>query len=647
MTMRILSIVLIGTMGSIVLLGCGDSGTQTPEPEATQTSQPTPATQTPEPEATQTSQPTPATQAPEPEATQMSQPTPATQAPETEATQTSDFVSEAYVERGQYGVGVRVVYFHDANRPFDSWNANHASDGYKDTLAAINEVGENQIVHGYMWYPADSNGSTRKATMDDFAQSSSAAFQNQYQSALQFMLSSLALDGTTPLNTFSDRAALTAIWSEAQKRLVDSMWEAPAADGKFPIIIAAHGLGGDALSWSTFAEYLASHGYVVVAPNFISDGLAPKVFDSPDSRYAQAATQQEVDRAYQTILGEFKVIPGFYKYFFGNQGQIGFGAPQGQLDLRALPDGPQKVGEMMGEFFTQRVDDVETIIDGLESMNKSEDACASEYSVRGQSNHGAEVCGAFAGSFDMENIGIMGHSLGSMTAQFTVARSERVAAAVGYNNGPPRYWEPAGIFGDGLAADGQPAGNPKPVMQIHGSEDAFVQNVFRGLMWNLFSGVGGNPEDIWVLEPERVLPTDENPQPIARNAYTRATGDKAIISVKDVNHGSLVEDFPALVSERTPIVVEGKRYWSVAAPASRKAVGEDALDSGFQGAPYTPLGWDTIGDSEVYLPTFVRNYFTRNWFDYYLKGDAGGLRFRENPIEDKGILDIRSVISGG
>lgn len=557
-------------------------------------------------------------------------------------------VPEAYVERGQYGVGVRAVYFHDENRPFDSWNATHASDGYKARLAAINEAGENQIVHAYLWYPADPNGSTRQATIDDFARSGSAAFQNQYQSSLQFMLSGLASEGTTPLNMFSDRATLTAIWNEAQKRLVTSLWEAPVADGQFPVIVAAHGLGGDALSWSAFAEYLASHGYVVVAPNFISDGSAPKVFDSPDSRYAQTTSQQEVDSAYQTILGEFKVIPGFYKYFFGYQGQIGFDGAQGQLDLRALPDGPQKVGEMMGEFFTQRVDDVETIIDGLESMNKSGDACASEYSGRGQSAHGAEVCGLFTGSFDMENIGIMGHSLGSMTAQFTAARSERVAAAVGYNNGPPRYWEPVGIFGDGLAADGQPAGNPKPVMQIHGSEDAFVQNVFRGIMWDLFSGAGGDPEDIWVLEQERALPTNENPQPIARNAYTRATGDKMIISVKDVNHGSLVEDFPSLVSEQTPIVVDGKRYWSAAASVPRKAVGQDVLNPGFQGAPYTPLGWDTIGDSDVYLPTFVRNYFTKNWFDYYLKGDAAARgRFMENPIEDKGILDIRSAVSGG
>ena len=571
---------------------------------------------------------------------QTSETTPATQTSEpTPATQTPDMVPGAYVERGQYGVGVRAVYFHDENRPFDSWNANHASDGYKARLAAINEAGENQIVHAYLWYPADPNRSSRQATVNDFAKSRSAAFQNQYQSSLQFMLSGLAGEGTVPLNMFSDRAALTAIWNEAQKRLVTSLWEAPVADGQFPVIVAAHGLGGDALSWATFAEYLASHGYVVVVPNFTSDGSAPKVFDSPDSRYAQAASQQEVDSAYQTIIGESKIIPGFYKYFFGYQGQ---------LDLRALPDGPQKVGEMMGEFFTQRIDDVETIIDGLESMNKSGDTCASEYSGRGQSAHGAEVCGLFTGSFDMENIGIMGYSLGSITAQFTVARNERVAAAVGYNTGPPRYWEPAGIFGDGLAADGQPAGNPKPVMQIHGSEDAFVQSVFRGLMWDLFSEAGGDPEDIWVLEQERALPTDENPQPIARNAYTRATGDKMIISVKDVNHDSLVDDFPSLVSERTPIVVDGKRYWSAARRGLRKAVGQDVLNPGFQGAPYTLLGWDTIGDSEVYMPTFVRNYFTKNWFDYYLKGDAAARgRLMENPIEDKGILDIRSAVSGG
>ena len=68
---------------------------------------------------------------------------------------------------------------------------------------------------------------------------------------------------------------------------------------------------------------------------------------------------------------------------------------------------------------------------------------------------------------------------------------------------------------------------------------------------------------------------------------------------------------------------------------------------GFRGEPYTPLGWGMVGGAEVYLPVFIRNYFTKNWFDYYLKADQSAIRFTENPIEDQGVLDIRSSLSGG
>ncbi len=550
---------------------------------------------------------------------------------------------ESYAERGEYAVGVRAMYFHDPNRAFDGWNAKHASDNYKKTLEEINAAGDNQIVAAHMWYPASASDSARKATFDDFSNSRSVAFRTAYEFGLQFYMSSLTSGGGDVL---SDPGAMQTISAEVKSRIIDSLYQPPIADGSFPVIVAAHGLGGSSLGWATFAEYLASHGYVVVAPSFISDSSTPNALDSPDSKYANKADAAALDGAYQTILGEFKVIPGFYKYFFGYEGMVGFEGPQGLPEMSAVPGGGQKVGEMMGEFFTQRVGDVETIIDGLHSLNEGGESCAAEYSARGQPVHGGEVCGLFSGSLDVENIGVMGHSLGSMTAQFTVAKSDKVAAAVGYNNGPPRYWEPEGIFGDGAAEDGQPAGSPGPVMQIHGSEDAFVQGVFRGLMWNALTAAGGNPQDIWLLEQERALPTDENPQPIARNAYNRATGDKVIISVKDVNHGSLVDDFPTVVSQRAPLVVNGKEYWSASAPAQRKAVGQDVFDPAFQGQPYTPLGWDTVEGSELYMPAFIRNYYTKNWFDFYLKGNEEAVRFTENPIEDKGILDIRSSLSG-
>ena len=602
MIAKLAPLALAGVIGGAMLLGCSPAATPTPAPTAT-----------PMPTATPTPLPDPSPQ--------------------------------DYVERGEYQVGSRALYFHDPDRPFDGWNARHASDGYQAMLAEINAAGERQIVAAHIWYPVEPGDATRAATFGDFGQSRSPVFTNAYgQGSLGFLGGLVSEDGSPP--NFSDRAALTAIAGEAQTRIVNSLHHAPIAAGRFPVIIAAHGLGGNSLMWAGFAEYLASRGYVVIAPSFISDSALPNVLDSPDSQYAAAAGQEGIDRAYRTILGEFKVIPGFYKYFFGYEGSIGFDGAPGAGNLEAVPGGGQRVGEMMGEFFTQRVDDVETIIDGLASLDQGGGACASDYAGRGQPAHGAEVCDLFSGALDMERIGVLGHSLGSMTAQFSVARIDRVLAAVGYNNGPPRYWEPPGIFGDGAAADGQPAGAPKPVMQIHGSEDAFVQGVFRGLMWNALSAAGGDPEEIWTLEQERVLPTDENPQPVARNAYNRATGDKAVISVKDTHHGSLTDDFAALFSERNPIMAGGKRYWVAAGPVPRKAVGEDALDPSFQGQPYTPLGWGEVGGSEVYLPTFIRNYYTRNWFDYYLKGDESALRFTENPIAEQGVLDVRIELPG-
>lgn len=561
-----------------------------------------------------------------------------------------------YTQPGSHPVGVTPAYFHDPDRPFDGWNANHATDNYQTTLKAINDAGENQIVAAHIWYPAAPGANARPATFDDFAQSASPAFRQAYDSSALFFLSGITnAQGQSAMDlAFSQPQTAQAIAAQLKERLVNSQYQAPIAPGNFPIIIAAHGLGGNSLMWTTFAEYLASHGYIVVAPSFISDSATPKVLDSPDSRFAQSATPDAVNAAYQTILGEQKVISGFFRYFFGqelppagpgNADGGGDGAPGMPPSLTAIPGGGQRVGQMMAEFFTQRVGDVATIIDGLESLNQPPADCRAQYAARGQTNHANQICGMFANALDLDRIGILGHSLGSMTAQFAVAQDHRLTAAVGYNNGPPRYWEPQGIFGHGLAPDGQPAGNPNPVMQIHGSEDAFVQNVFRGLMWNTLQAAGGDPLEIWTLEPEQAVPTNENPQPIARNAYTRATGDKIIISVKDVTHGTLVDDFLAAVTPENPITVNGEPYWNDIAPAARKPVGNDVFNPAFTGQPFTPLNWGQIEGQNVYLPAFIRNYYTLNWFDYYLKDDPTALRFLQNPIESQNILDIRSSIT--
>ena len=624
---------------------------------------------TPTPAPTATSVPT-ATTAPTATAIPPTPTPPPTATPVADDTGSMTSASENglmdFVERGPYDVGVAEMFFHDPDREFDTWNGQYASDAYKQTLDAVRASGENHIVATRIWYPVNPGDSTRAATFNDLYSANSQTFQQAYQQGAvgQFIWSVGASNASPELMT-----ALEA-------RILNAKWNAPISnDGPFPVIVAAHGLGGTAMMWVTAAGHLASHGYVVVATDFLSDGSLPNAFDSPDSMFAASATARDIDMAYGLILREQKVIPKFYEFFFGfdissafggpppgagdqaqggqaqggqpPQGGPGAGGPPSLPGMTAAPNGGQLVGDMMAGLFTQRVDDVMTVVDGLTLLSdRDADSCKQELAARGQPQFADAVCGRFTGAFDMSKIGVMGHSLGSMTAQFAVAREPRVTAAVGYNNGPPQYWEPDGIFGDGTAADGQPAGNPNPVMQIHGSEDAFVQGIFRDLMWNQITAAGGDPTQLWMLEQEQVVPTDENPQPIARNAYNRATGHKAIILVKDVTHGSLVENAAAeLISEHAPLNVGGTEYTaSGEGSRPRKAVGDAVLTPNASGQQFMPLGWGAVDGTQTHVPAFVRNYYTRSWFDYYLKGDLSGIRFREDPIPDLGVLDVRSEI---
>ena len=484
-----------------------------------------------------------------------------------------------FVASGPFAVETRRVFFHDPERPFDAWNATHASTQYQELLAEISATGERKIVPARIWYP------------DTTASSSE--------------------------NSKSDA-------------------------GPFPVIIASHGLGGNSHMWASFADYLASRGYIVVALDYLTDSSLPHAFSSPDSLYAQSVSSVKISQTYRMFTGEQKVVNNFFRYLFGiTDLELAFELFQKQVseEIResAQPGGVQRVGEMMAGFFTQRLDDIETVISGLISLNKDTITCKAEYTKRGQPLHGEEMCGRLSGALELTTMGAIGHSLGSMTSLMAAERIDNLKAAVGYNNGPPHYWEPQGIFGEGLADDGQPRSSSMPIMIIHGSEDAFVQTIFRVIMWNTYVAAGGDPADIWQLEGERLLPTEENPQPVARNFYNRAVGDKAIVLVRDLNHDALVSDFLAKSARFSGVI---RKFTS-----NRKAVGQDVLNPNFVGRPFKHIGWEKLNGHDVFLPVFIRNYYTRLWFDYYLKGDPEGLRFKENPISELRKIEVRMEIS--
>ena len=90
--------------------------------------------------------------------------------------------------------------------------------------------------------------------------------------------------------------------------------------------------------WASLAEFLASRGYIVAAPTFISDGGLPLVFHDPDSAFANAASAEELQNAYATILGEIKVAPYFFRLVFGREA-AGFASPEGST-RRTKPSFP-------------------------------------------------------------------------------------------------------------------------------------------------------------------------------------------------------------------------------------------------------------------------------------------------------------------
>ena len=71
------------------------------------------------------------------------------------------------------------------------------------------------------------------------------------------------------------------IWYPAETS--DNAESAPPLDGIFPLIINAHGARSSAELSSDRLGHLASHGYVVIAPDFPNTNLNAKVYDANDA----------------------------------------------------------------------------------------------------------------------------------------------------------------------------------------------------------------------------------------------------------------------------------------------------------------------------------------------------------------------------
>ncbi len=502
--------------------------------------------------------------------------------------------------QAKFAVGMTTNFVRDFSKPFDTWGRKYKTEEYKSWLDDVDASGTPRTTVTNIYYPtAMSNGTAAgrgetllPSALPAAAEGTQISVADIFQGDQKF--TEYTFQGF-PGNEFAFQGLLV-------EGIYQAYEGAPVADGSFPLVIMVHGLGSSVHAWASAAEYLAAQGYVVVTVAMTSDSAASPVFHDPASLWAEGKSQEEIYAAYGLRSGntDSTVFRNFFGFLYQYDGPLLFESLPDPSLLTPTPEGALRSGQLMADLFDQRIEDVARVIAEMKYLNAPEVECRVGLEVE---NSPEDLCGFFAGRIDVDNIGVMGHSLGSMTAQASAAFLEDVDTAVGFNNGMPRLWEPYGGF-PGDPVDGRPAGVPKPFLQIIGSDDFFVHYVFRDIHGNLYRAAGGDPDDNYPLADEQPWPTDDNPQPVARSAYNRATDDKMLLMFRDQGHGHATDDEPGVFSP-------GYEHEGLRLPATPDGAPE----------PYRVLGWIKDGGMDVYLPHVMRHYFLTHWFDWTLKGD--------------------------
>lgn len=515
-------------------------------------------------------------------------------------------ISAAYAP-GPYAVGVRSNFVKDFSRPFDAWGAQYKSAAYKALLARVDASGEPSTTVTNIYYPSPPGGVrvARRAGLHPSALW--AAQSGRRQTTLDLFMGDKSL-------------ARQMLFFFQRRHRYQSFVGAPLAEGRFPLVVMLHGLGGGLGDWNRAAAYLASHGYIAVTLAYSSDSSNTPVFHDPNSFFAKTVDSGERLKAYKLISRESPVFVNFFRFLYGFEGDV-IDSPGDFPDLatlRARRGGGLEAAQMMAKLFEQRVADLGAVLREMKALDGSAESCRAELEVREVEK---ELCGFFTGAVDSERVGVMGHSLGSITAQAAAVFLPEVDTAIGFNNGLPRRWEPYGGFPNRTRRP-LPDGVQKPLMLVIGSDDAFVHMVFRDIHMKWFEQAGGDLDETYPLEIERAWPTPDNPQPIARAAYERALGAKALIMFRDQGHGTATDD--ELDPEKPGRKATGRRV-----PFTRNAPPFWKLEK-FKIRP-----WVRDQGGDIFLPHQMRNYFVTAWFDWQLKGDAAArAKITQHPFQN-------------
>ena len=384
-----------------------------------------------------------------------------------------------------YAVGSTTFFIHDETRAYDSVNG-------------IDECIRTLITE--IWYPIDhdvaASGDYRRATYGDYV------FGDR--DVHRLMMTRTTFFHLTP-DTVRDgvsQAEIDAAIEELFNRERGSFVDAPLADtGRpLPVVVMSHGDAGSRYNMESVVEYLAAHGYFVIAPEHTGNspysltGRDPALRDDPDFAAKMAG-----------VLPQLSALGAYGKE--ENYGQSYTPLSEGRGSLEFL--------QQLDRSFLQRLNDLRAALRELDRMNAE------------------GVAGSGPGALDLDRIGLTGRSFGGATTLVGLALERRFTS--GFAVVPPGWPDPRpqlpaeALAGEGsesvlLAADGlfPLTAIQKPTVLLSGAEDTLIISLAA-------SGAEAAGVD---------LPSPGNPHPILRRSFDETDAPVVWGLLADSNHAT-------------------------------------------------------------------------------------------------------------